>query len=250
MPTEDEVVAPLSLQPRVYDCGESAVLVEFGVGYNKTVSLAILQISERLHGSHLEGYRESIPALSSLTICYDPLVLTKERLVAAIESACAIPLGAGAAARLWTIPCVYGGASGPDLGDIAREAQLSEGEAAALHASETYVVSMLGFLPGFAYLAELPERLRLPRRATPRARVPAGSIAIAADMTAVYPLESPGGWHLIGWTPVPMWDMARRAEPLLRPGDSVRFRAIDAEEGEALRIRVAEGWLPTPEAPA
>jgi allophanate hydrolase subunit 1 len=69
-------------------------------------------------------------------------------------------------------------------------------------------------------------------------------------MTAVYPLESPGGWHLIGWTPVPMWDMARRAEPLLRPGDSVRFRAVDAEEAEALRRRVAEGWLPTPEAPA
>ncbi|MBT3070800.1 5-oxoprolinase subunit PxpB [Rhodomicrobium sp. Az07] len=248
MPAEDRVVAPPSLlNPEVYDCGESAILVDFGAGYSKSISLAILQISERLHGSHLEGYRESIPAVTSLTISYDPLVLSKERLVAAIESACATPLGTGAASRLWIIPCVYGGASGPDLGDIARAARLSETEAAGLHASETYVVSMLGFLPGFAYLVELPERLRVPRRATPRARIPAGSIAIAADMTAIYPLESPGGWHLIGWTPVPMWDMARRDEPLLRPGDRVRFRAIDAGESETLRARVAEGWMPKPE---
>ncbi|WP_164729975.1 5-oxoprolinase subunit PxpB [Rhodomicrobium lacus] len=249
MPSEDGAAAPpSSLTPKVYDCGESAVLVEFDVGYSKSISLAILQISQRLHGSHLEGYVESIPAASSLTISYDPLVLSRESLVAAIESACAMPPGTSAGGRLWTIPCVYGGASGPDLGDVAREAGVSEAEAAVLHASQTYVVSMLGFLPGFAYLVELPERLRLPRRATPRPRVPAGSIAIASGMTAIYPLESPGGWHLIGWTPVPMWDVSRQEEPLFAPGDRVRFEAVDAQQAEALRARVAEGWVPAPEA--
>jgi len=240
----------MRLQPKVFDCAESALLVDFGPVRDTSLSLAIFQISERLYATGLEGYRESIPGLSSLTICYDPLLLSKERLVEAIESACETLDGTGVAARLWTIPCLYGGATGPDLGDVARAAGISEAEVIALHAGEVYVVSMLGFLPGFAYLSGLPERLRLPRRATPRARVPAGSVAIAADMTAVYPLESPGGWHLIGWSPVPMWDMARRDAPLLRPGDHVRFQPVGADEADALTRRVAEGWLPSPEAPA
>jgi KipI family sensor histidine kinase inhibitor len=105
---------------------------------------------------------------------------------------------------------------------------------------------MLGFAPGFVYLGDLPQALRLPRRATPRARLPAGSVAIASDMTAIYPIESPGGWHLIGITPVALWDMARRDEPLLKPGDHVRFKPVSEAEAEALRRLAAEGWAPEP----
>ncbi len=105
---------------------------------------------------------------------------------------------------------------------------------------------MLGFLPGFAYMGDLPEPLRLPRRATPRARVPAGSVAIAAEMTSVYPLESPGGWHLIGSTPILLWDMARHDEPLLKPGDKVRFAPVSGSEAENLRRKVEAGWRPSP----
>ncbi len=107
-----------------------------------------------------------------------------------------------------------------------------------------YEVAMLGFLPGFAYLRELPESLRIPRRATPRARVPAGSVAIAADMTAIYPIESPGGWHLIGSTPFPPWDIARFDQPFLRAGDRVQFHPVDAAEAEEFRQRLAEGFIP------
>jgi KipI family sensor histidine kinase inhibitor len=105
---------------------------------------------------------------------------------------------------------------------------------------------MLGFLPGFAYMGDLPRELQLPRRATPRARVPAGSVAIAAEMTAIYPLESPGGWHLIGWTPIPLWDMARMDGPLLRPGDKVSFKPVGPDEAATLAARIEAGWLPEP----
>src|SRR5262249_27284071 len=144
------------------------------------------------------------------------------------------------------LPVVYGEDAGPDLSDVAARLGMLPEEVIDLHTAQTYHVYMLGFAPGFAYLGDLPQALRLPRRGTPRARVPIGSVAIASDMTAIYPLESPGGWHLIGITPLVLWDMARRDEPLLMPGDHVRFKPINAEEAEALRHNAAEGWAPKP----
>jgi KipI family sensor histidine kinase inhibitor len=228
------------------DCGESALLVDFGPHYSKALSLAILDASERLAAAHLPGLSECVPALSSLTVIYDPLQLPRDRLAREIENLLATSEPAAVHGRTFNIPVLYGGEGGPDLGHVAEIAGMAPREAVRLHASPLYHVYMLGFLPGFAYLGNIPEPLRLPRRSTPRARVPAGSVAIAADMTAIYPLESPGGWHLIGRTPVPLWDMARREEPLLKPGDSVRFLPVSSGEAEALARRVAEGWLPEP----
>jgi len=228
------------------DCAESALIVDFGSHYNKRLSLAILDASERLTRMGLPGLKESIPALSSLTVFYDPFQLPKERLIKEIEAICRAGTAAPDGGRIWELPVAYGGESGPDLGEVAAKAGIPEDEAIALHATQTYHVYMLGFAPGFAYLGDLPQALRLPRRAAPRARVPAGSGAIASAMTATYPLESQGGWHLIGATPVALWDMARRDEPLLKPGDQVRFKPVSAEDAEALRHRAAEGWTPEP----
>ncbi len=144
------------------------------------------------------------------------------------------------------MPVVYGGEGGPDLKGVAEGSSLTEQEVIALHAGTLYQVYMLGFLPGFAYLGDVPAPLRHPRRSTPRASVPAGSVAIAADMTAIYPLESPGGWHLIGWSPVVLWDMGRHKEPLLKPGDWVKFCPVTAREADSLRQSAAEGWRPEP----
>ncbi|MBI4723608.1 MAG: 5-oxoprolinase subunit PxpB [Rhodomicrobium sp.] len=236
----------MRLHPAFFDCAESALLVDFGLEHSKALSLAILDLSERLERAGLAGVRESVPALSSLTVFYDALELPGERLAAEIEALCKMEPDARAHGKAWEIPVVYGGEAGPDLKEAAARAGLTEDEALRLHAAQLYHVYMLGFLPGFAYLGDLPEPLRLPRRATPRARVPAGSVAIAADMTAIYPLESPGGWHLIGFTPVVLWDMARRQEPLLKPGDRVRFVAISEAEAEELRQHAADGWVPEP----
>jgi KipI family sensor histidine kinase inhibitor len=229
-----------------FDCSESALLVDFGAEYSKLLSLAILDASGRLAESGLPGLKESIPALSSLTILYDPLQLSRERLIAEIEAICGAGLTPADCGRAWEIPAVYGAEAGPDLSEVAARTGLSAEEVIDLHAAQTYHVYMLGFAPGFAYLGDLPQALRLPRRATPRARVPAGSVAIASDLTAIYPLESPGGWHLIGSTPLVLWDMARRDEPLLKPGDHVRFRPVSADEAQALRDRAAKGWAPEP----
>ncbi len=226
------------------DCAESALLVDFGPDYSRALSLAILNACRRLTMKQLGGLGESVPALSSLTVFYDPLQLPRERLAAEIEALFKTEEEIAESSRTWVIPAVYGGAGGPDLKDVALHAGIGEYEAAELHASQPYHVYMLGFLPGFAYLGDLPESLRLPRRSTPRARVPAGSVAIAADMTAVYPLESPGGWHLIGSTPAVLWNMAQQDEPLLKPGDRVRFKPVSEEEAEALRRDAPNGWQP------
>jgi KipI family sensor histidine kinase inhibitor len=121
------------------------------------------------------------------------------------------------------VPVHYGGADGPDLPEVAERLGLSQGQVVEAHAGPTYRVRMLGFVPGFAYLATLPEVLALPRRAEPRTRVPGGSVAIAARQTAVYPFETPGGWHLIGRTDLSMWDIGRVPPARLAPGDRVRF---------------------------
>ena len=230
----------------LFDCAESALSLDFGPHYSKSLSLAILDASGQLAKAGLPGLKESIPALSSLTVLYDPLQLPKERLITEIEAICGAAQAAAISSRTWELPVVYGGEAGPDLGEVAARAGISEDQIVALHAAQTYHVYMLGFAPGFAYLGDLPQALRLPRRAAPRARIPAGSVAIASDMTAIYPLESPGGWHLIGFTPVVLWDMARRDQPLLEPGDQVRFKPVSKEEAEFLRHRAADGWVPAP----
>ena len=234
----------MRLCPTFSDCAESALLVDFGPQFDRRLSLSILQVSKVLEASMLQGLKESIPALTSLTVLYDPLELSRERLVGEIEHLCEIAGAAPDCARTWEIPVVYGGDGGPDLEEIARRAGLSQEEAAALHAGRDYHVYMLGFLPGFAYLGDLPKKLETPRRATPRASVPAGSVAIAAGLTAIYPLESPGGWHVIGYTPVNPWDLKRRKEPLFQAGDRVCFRPVEAAEAKEIQRLMAEDWTP------
>ncbi|HZV20884.1 MAG TPA: 5-oxoprolinase subunit PxpB [Hyphomicrobiales bacterium] len=237
----------MPLRPTFFDCGDAALLVDFGSHYDPSLSQAILAVSEALTCSQLRGVNESIPALSTLTVFYDPLELPKENLIAEIENHCRSEHAMATKPRSWDIPVVYGGASGPDLGEVSERTGLTSDAVVSLHAGHTYYVYMLGFLPGFAYLGDLPQRLRLPRRKTPRARVPTGSVAIATDMTAVYPLESPGGWHILGNTPVVLWDMSRSGEPLFRPGDWVRFKPVSEEEAAEIREKSRAGWAPEPQ---
>ena len=182
-----------------------------------------------------------MPSFRSLTLHYDPLVTAQERLIAIVGD---LEIGEEADAapdRVWRLPVLYGGDAGPDLDDVARAAGLASDEVAALHASETYHVYMLGFLPGFAYLGDLPAPLRLPRLAEPRTRVPPGSVAIAEQLTAVYPVQSPGGWRLIGRTPLTLFDHRAAPPALFAPGDGVRFEAVDRAEFDRIVRAVAKG---------
>jgi KipI family sensor histidine kinase inhibitor len=171
---------------------------------------------------------EPVPAAASVLVRFDPLALTGDEaaalIVPAIAAGASAPLdGRATDGRLHELPVRYGGEDGPDLEAVASEARITSGDVIDLHAGTTYEVLFVGFAPGFAYLGELPAALVLPRLATPRPRVPAGSVAIAGPMTAVYPHASAGGWRLLGRTDAGVFDPAASPPARLRPGDRVRF---------------------------
>jgi inhibitor of KinA len=235
--------------PRLLALADRAIVVELGDEISRPmlarVSALDAVLRAELERGGFEGVVETVPSYRSIAIVYDPLRTTR----AALERRIAPLLGTGIEAaaapptRTWTLPVLYGGAAGPDLAGVAAARGLSAAEVIALHARTTYDVYVLGFLPGFAYLGELAPELRLPRRAEPRTRVAAGSVAIAGAQTAVYPCESPGGWHVIGRCPVPLFD-ARRARPaLLAPADRVRFDPVSAERLRDIESSLAAGRL-------
>jgi KipI family sensor histidine kinase inhibitor len=203
---------------RVLRCGNRAVLVE----------LDDLDQVSRLHavlsGRPLPGVRELVPAARTVPVHYDPTETDHLRLAAAIGS---LPLAQDAPpsdAGTVTVPVRYDGA---DLADVARQCGLTVAEVVARHTAPTYRVAFCGFSPGFAYLTGVDPVLRLPRRTTPRTRVPAGSLALADEFTGVYPSDSPGGWHLLGSTELTVWDPALDPPALLAPGTDVRFVALE-----------------------
>lgn len=156
----------------------------------------------------IPGVVETVPAFASLLIFYDPLVTEYDAVAAAVQKLAQAPDSDTAAeeGRLVEIPVCYGGAFGPDLPFVAEHAGLTETEVIRLHAGRDYPIYMLGFLPGFPYLGGLDERLFTPRLPTPRTAIPAGSVGIGGEQTGVYPIASPGGWQLIGRTPLKLFD--------------------------------------------
>jgi len=189
--------------PRVLAVGDAAVTVELGATIDAAVARNVRALDRAVVASPFPGFREAVPTYRSLLVLYDPTRIrfadVRADLLARSAAAAEAPDEPG---RLHRIPVVYGGDAGPDLADVARAVRLSEAEVVAAHASVEYTALMLGFRPGFAYLGTLPESLALPRLATPRARVPAGSVGIAARQTGIYPVASPGGWRLLGRTAV------------------------------------------------
>jgi KipI family sensor histidine kinase inhibitor len=236
-------------EPRFLPSGDTALVVEFGDRIDRGLSAAVIGLAERIRVAGLGGVTETVPTFRSLLVHYDPLATSAERLTEEISGLIEGTAAAPAAGRLWRIPACHDDEFAPDLAEVAATAGLTPDEAIALHGATRYHVYMIGFLPGFPYLGDLPEALQLPRRENPRVKVPAGSLAIAAGMTAVYTTESPGGWHLIGRTPVALFDA--RAEPpaLLRPGDAVVFEPIPRAEFDRIARAVEHhDYKLTPEA--
>jgi len=190
----------------------------------------------------LEGVVECVPTYAAVTVFYDPRSTRLERLAQAIEATLArVEEAALPSAHAVTLPVSYGGERGPDLEFVAASHGMSSAEVVEAHARPTYLVHMIGFSPGFPYLGGLPERLATPRLETPRVAVPAGSVGIGGSQTGVYPLETPGGWRILGRTPVRLFDVSRSTPNLLEAGDRVRFRAVGEEEFREIEDRVARG---------
>ncbi len=223
---------------RFLAAGDTAVVVEFGDRIDRHLSERVLRLSSRMRAANLPGVVETVPTFRSLLVHYDPLATDSASLTAAIEKLLDSSRGEPQPVKLWRIPACYEASHAPDLAEVAQRTGLSEADVVRLHSSARYHVYMIGFVPGYPYMGDLPVQLVLPRRADPRVRVPAGSIAIATTMTAIYPLESPGGWHLIGATPVRLFDVRRPKPALFSPGDAVQFEPVAPAEFDVIRAAV------------
>jgi inhibitor of KinA len=223
------------MKVRFLSAGDRALVVEFGDRVDRALSEGVLRLNAAIRSERPAGVVETVPTFRSLTIYFDPVVTTRSQLESAIDGLLHRKRGSRIAATLWRIPVCYEDEFAPDLAEVARLTGLTRAEVVALHSGTRYHVYMLGFLPGFPYMGDLPPKLALPRRADPRVRVPAGSISIATSLTAIYPYESPGGWHLIGSTPVRLFDIARQQPALLAPGDAVIFEPINRARYDAVR---------------
>lgn len=226
---------------KIIPAGDTAITVELGGKIDRLISGAVLALSERITQERISGVTECVPTFRSLMIHYDPLTTSFSAISDAITDLLqSIEVGRQSGCR-WNLPACYHEPFAPDLQEVATRTGLSNTEVIQQHCGVEYHVYMLGFLPGFAYLGDLAPALVLPRRTTPRVNIPPGSIAIATTMTAVYPLESPGGWHLIGRTPVPLWQKPPGSGALLNPGDRVTFTPISVEEYRELEERISKG---------
>lgn len=227
---------------KILTAGDSALLIEFEQKIAPEINAQITAFVHLLKEQHIEGVTDLIPAFASLLINYDPRVIGYKDLKARIEELLKIEVSEEASeARVFEIPVCYGGEYGPDIANIAENAGLSEQEVIDIHCSKDYLIYMLGFLPGFVYLGGLDERIHTPRLANPRISIPAGSVGIAVSQTGIYPLNSPGGWQLLGMTPVKTYDPERETPILVEAGDYIRFVPVTEEEFLKIKKQVDDG---------
>ncbi len=227
---------------RILTAGDSALLIEFGKDINPETNRKITALVQLMREQHIEGIVDVIPAFCSLLINYDPRVLSYEELKERMEHLLKMETKTEATRkRIFEIPVCYGGEYGPDIENIAEHAGLSVEEVIKIHSSKDYLIYMLGFLPGFTYLGGLDERIHTPRLASPRLKIRAGSVGIGGSQTGIYPLDSPGGWQLMGMTPVRTYDPERQTPILVETGDYIRFIPIDEEEFLRIQELVEKG---------
>jgi KipI family sensor histidine kinase inhibitor len=226
---------------RVRPVGECAVSVELGEAIDPATNARVRALDAALSKQPLPGLIETVPSFRALLVLFDPRRLSAAEVGERARALLDVPPPPTAPPAVHEVPVRYGGDDGPDLGEVARATRLDPGRVVELHAGRAYTAFMVGFMPGFAYLGPLPPELGVGRRATPRTRVPAGAVAIASGQTAIYPAATPGGWHLIGRTSVPLFDPSADPPARIRPGDRVRFRPVPelpAVEAAARRTMV------------
>lgn len=213
---------------RLVSAGDALLIVELENTIDPEVNARATALAAAVERLQIPGVRDIVPTYRSVAVYFDPVRTHYDRMRAAVEACLRQDLSSLREERLVEVPVVYGGEHGPDLAAVAAQAGLSEDEVIRRHTGVVYRVYMLGFVPGFAYMGVVDERLRLPRRETPRLRVPACSVAIAAFQTGIYPADTPGGWWILGRSLVKPFE-ATRSEPFLfRAGDSVRFVPVAA----------------------
>ncbi|WP_325176749.1 5-oxoprolinase subunit PxpB [Paenibacillus alkalitolerans] len=232
---------------RIVPLGECALIVKFGDGIDLVTHRRVVELTRSLEENPFPGFQEAVPSYVSVAVYYDPVAIVKTGRLAdgaqaqvrswltervSLVEAAADTNGGGMAGTAVDIPVCYCSKCGPDLPFVAEHNKLSPEDVIKIHTSGSYTVYMIGFMPGFPYLGGMAERISAPRLATPRKRVPAGSVGIAGSQTGIYPFASPGGWRLIGRTSMPLFQPELVPPSLLTAGDAIRFKETTHSEME------------------
>ncbi len=233
---------------RYLNCGDTAFSVEFGNEISPRINGQVMAlhaaIGQAKAAGGLAGLVETVPTMRSLMVSYDPLATSRAELQPEIDALIAQGLPTNRTSRRVSVPCCYDDPEfAPDLAEVAERTKKTTEQVIEAHLASAFTVYVLGFMPGLAYIAGLEPSLYLPRRSQPRLRVPRSSVAIAMDMTTIYPFESPGGWHILGRTPLWMFDQRREQPVFLAPGDRLSFERIDRKTFDGIARQVEAGTL-------
>lgn len=229
---------------RFRPAGDTGLLAEFGDRIDPAVNSRVRAVADQAANALLPGVIEVVPSYCTLLFVYDPLETEPAALITAVEEIHAgITPQTQKEGRLVQIPVCYGGEYGPDIDKVAESAALNRDQVIQLHSQTMYRIYMVGFTPGFPFLGGLDKKLHTPRKKTPRKEVPEGSVGIANDQTGIYPVSTPGGWQIIGQTPVKLFAPERAHPFLYEPGDTIQFVSISSREYERIRQQEAGSWM-------
>jgi len=229
---------------RVYACGDHAVTVEFGERIDPVINREVMALFQHLKAKAISGIKDLIPAYATLTVVYDIILLKKDHPGLSVytmicdllrDAIAELTVHIEDRSAVIEIPACYDISLAPDIQSLAKLHTVPVEELIRIHSSVVYNVYMIGFLPGFAYMGSVEEKIISPRHASPRTQVPAGSIGIAGEQTGIYPFDSPGGWQLIGQTPVKMFDIEKENPCYLQPGDKVKFYPVSLTEFQKMK---------------
>lgn len=229
-------------KPTYVPMGDQILVAQFEDRLSIEVNRRALAFARIVKNQNINGIKQIIPTIHCVSIRYDPTILSFARLVKELKRLEESDTEVATLSKTVHIPVVFGGAYGPDLADVSKQVDLSPADVIQQVQSKPYYVYMVGFIAGLPYLGDLDERLLLPRRSTPRLKVPQGSVAIADKLTTIYPVESPGGWHLLGWTPMEIFNPHHNPPNRLAPGDHVQYVPITAQQGEQWDEQKQSEW--------
>jgi len=222
--------------------GDKALIVKFDSTISPEISRRVHALDKAITSANLLGVKECVPTYCSLLVSYDPAQVSYEKLVSEVKRVEKLSKAhvSEEKARRAVIPVVYGGDFGPDILRLAQYHDLKESDVIRIHSERDYMVHMIGFIAGFPYLGEVADEIATPRLETPRIRVPEGSVGIAEKQTGIYPREAPGGWQIIGRTPIKLFDPLWQPPALLQPSDIVRFRPVSMDEFWQIQAAVSK----------
>ena len=229
-------------EPRFLSGGDRAIFIELGDSIDPDVNQRVRNLKLAIEKAGIPGVVESVPAYRSLLVYFEPLQLNAPEFRETIGNLLkSLTSGESPERRLIEIPVTYGGEFGPDLELVASHNNLSDAEVVRLHSSARYLIYMIGFMPGFPYLGGMSPDIATPRKTTPRLKIPAGSVGIAGNQTGIYPAESPGGWQIIGRTPLELFHPTREPPSILQAGDYLTFVGVTPDEFDTIKEAVKSG---------